>query len=142
MGQITFSVREMNKYKLVPKKGWYHARVVKVGDGRKSNNSDAIVFDCEVELVDEEVEGTIVSFWPNDKMQSYAAKFYAAAQNLTPEEFMQGQDQDVDMDNCKDCELLVEVSHRKNDKGENMNEVTDFAPMKSDVKRKDSDVLI
>jgi len=131
MGQISFSVREMNKYKLVPKKDWYHARVVEVGEGRKSNKSDAIVFDCEVELLGEEVEGTVVSFWPNDKMQVYAAKFYAACQNLTAEEFIGGQDQNVDMDNCKECELMVEVSHRKSDKGDMMNEINDFAPMKA-----------
>lgn len=135
MSIISFQQNEINKFKLVPKKGWYLGVVTKVKDGRKSEKSDAIIHDVEIELRDPEVQGTIISCWPNDKMQAYAAKFYASCQNMTVEELMKDSTrQEVDMKNCIECELYVEVSHRKSDKGDLQNEATDFAPMKSTVR--------
>ena len=135
MSIITFAQSEINKFKLVPKKGWYLGMVTKVKDGRKSDKSEAIIHDVEIELRDPEVQGTIISCWPNDKMQAYAAKFYSACMNMTVDELMKdAASQEVDMKNCLEQELMVEVSHRKSDKGDLQNEATDFAPMKAGVR--------
>lgn len=133
MALITFSSKEINKYKLVPKKAFYAATVTKVGAGRPSKNtdSDAIVWDCEAELKGGEVDGTIVQFWPNDKMQEFAASFYAACQNKTLDEFLKDADgESVDLQDCVECEVGIEVGHRKSDKGNLQNEALGFAPMK------------
>lgn len=134
MSLINFDPKEISKYKLVPEQGWYKGIVRKVGAGRpsKTEGSNAIVFDCEAELLDEKVDGTCIMFWLNDKMQETAATFHAAANGMTLDEFLAEGAGEVDLEEDVECEMYFEVMHRKNPNNGNLgNSIENFAPLKA-----------